>query len=580
MEDNNKEMLSEEINETKTEKKGFVGNIKAALSKMVTGLIRVFKDYPLTMGAIVIASIIAAILIEYEGESEFLAKAGLFFGIFSLQSIFSEEHFRKKIIHYIITEAVAAGLAVLFVAVISTEQETLFGMNILILQNYLIRFYVVWLSGLVVAALYHMFKRSGDTFERYCIDTFCSFVRVSVVYGLLAGGIAIIVAIFNYLIVDTHYFLGRLEIFLAGGIYVPACILCFSQKQEMYGKFSRLVFLYVLEPMLMIADVIIYAYIIKILFGREWPSNEVFAILTFLFCAGLFIWTMCGGIDEENNFFVKVSKKLPFVFAPFIILQAICIGMRIGQYGITPDRYMGMMLIAAEVIYIAVYTIQIIKKKNVVSCMLYVGVALLFIGVLMPGLNCFDMTFNSQYAKIRELLDKGDKIKDSDKKELASRCNVIRKLDMISEEKLNSLLSKDEKKLIDEITSYSYYGTYYRTYISDYESLGLVDVSEYSSMAPFSCYYPDDTRDVSEYSQTLFDVTMDNYIEDKYFDIAEILEGWMDDYTDNTSEFDVNGIVYHLDDHTDMRITNVYMTYNSDDKTIEYLNLSGFLFFK
>ena len=53
-------------------------------------------------------------------------------------------------------------------------------------------------------------------------------------------------------------------------------------------------------------------------------------------------------------------------------------------------------------------------------------------------------------------------------------------------------------------------------------------------MAPFSCYYPDNTRDVSEYSQTLFDVTMDNYIEDKYFDIAEILEGWMDDYTDNT----------------------------------------------
>ena len=44
----NKEIISEEIKEEKTEekkeKKGLVGNVKAALSKMVTGLIKVFKD--------------------------------------------------------------------------------------------------------------------------------------------------------------------------------------------------------------------------------------------------------------------------------------------------------------------------------------------------------------------------------------------------------------------------------------------------------------------------------------------------------------------------------------------------------
>ena len=82
----NKEIISEEIKEEKTEekkeKKGLVGNVKAALSKMVTGLIKVFKDYPLTMGAIVITTILGAILIDYDSESDLLAKIAMFFGVF------------------------------------------------------------------------------------------------------------------------------------------------------------------------------------------------------------------------------------------------------------------------------------------------------------------------------------------------------------------------------------------------------------------------------------------------------------------------------------------------------------------
>lgn len=584
----NKEIISEEIKEEKTEekkeKKGLVGNVKAALSKMVTGLIKVFKDYPLTMGAIVITTILGAILIDYDSESDLLAKIAMFFGVFSVQSIFVEEHFKKKIVPYIISEVIAAALSVFFVAVISCEEETMFGMDILILQSYMFRFYVVWLSGLAVAALYHMFKKSGDTFERYCIDTFGAFVRVSVVYGLLAGGVGIIIAIFDYLIMDTGSFIGRVEIFLLGAIYVPACILCFSQKQEKYGKFSRLVFLYVLEPMLMVADVIIYAYIVKILLGREWPSNQVFSILTFLFCTGLFIWTMCSGIDEENNFFVKVSKILPFVFIPFIVLQAICVGMRVGQYGITPGRYWGLMLIAGEIIYIIVYTIQVFKKKNTVSCMLYVGIVLLFIAVLMPGLNCFDMTFNSQYAKIRVLLDKGDKMKETDKSEIADRARVIKRMDAISEEKLYAMLSKDEKELIEDMTSYSYYKEY-KVYLSGYTSLGLVDISEYSAMQSFGYYCSSgDFRELSEFESVDL---MDSYnadisVGDNVYDLSGILTEWMEKYADDSSHFDdeIRDRVYHLDDQTDMFLTNVSMTFNKEDNTISYLSLTGYLYYK
>jgi hypothetical protein len=63
------------------------------------------------------------------------------------------------------------------------------------------------------------------------------------------------------------------EIFLAGGIYVPAMLLVMSGKKGGVGKFAKACVLYVLEPMLILAMAIIYVYIVKIFVTNDIPST-------------------------------------------------------------------------------------------------------------------------------------------------------------------------------------------------------------------------------------------------------------------------------------------------------------------
>ena len=529
MEENNEKTVTENVTEKENqvseikEKKGLFTKIKSGLGKLITGLVGVFKDYPLTMGAILIDSVIAAIIIDCDFETDTIYKVMMFFGVFALESIFVEEYFKHKILPRITGYVISAALSVFFVYVLSTESEVLFGMSALHMQSYTVRFYSVLLSGLVIAAVYHMYKRSGEKFETYCINTFGSFLRVSVVYGLLAAGLAIIMLIFNYLIYDTDELIGRIEIFLLGGVYVPAAVLAFSGNKERYGKFSRLVFLYVLEPMLMLAYVIIYLYIVKILVSRQMPSNEVFSILTFLFAAGLFIWTLDMGIEEDDNFFVKASKILPFVYIPFIILQGVCVGMRVSQYGITVSRYLGMALIVFEIIYLIFYTIQFFKKKNVVVYVVFAGIAQLVFMLLIPGTNCFDVVYNSQIARIKEYLDENGKIDEDDVSAVASCYRALTRLDPISEDKVNDFLGKENRELVNNYGYSSYYSKH-TVSLYQYRNLNSLDVSDYERISSFDFYSSNNPgKDIDEFVEASFRVG-GNYNDEENVDLSDYLE--------------------------------------------------------
>ena len=58
------------------------------------------------------------------------------------------------------------------------------------------------------------------------------------------------------------------------------------------------------------------------------PSNSIFRILTGLFIAGLPIWTM-NAFYTQHNPLLKISRLLPYLFAPLVLLQAYSIGIRI-----------------------------------------------------------------------------------------------------------------------------------------------------------------------------------------------------------------------------------------------------------
>ncbi|MBP5745631.1 MAG: hypothetical protein J6W58_04945, partial [Lachnospiraceae bacterium] len=238
--------------------------ILQALSRLGARIYEVFKDYPATMIAIIAAAFLGAVLagdniFSDDYEEEVIRIIG-FFLIFSLQAIMYEEVFKNKLKIRIAGYAISSVLSFVFMYIFSYEDKILFGASIDTVIEICARILFVYGVIMTGCAIYHMFRRLEEDFEIYCTKAFLELLKASVVYGLFAIGLGIIVFIFNELIYDTDDFVWQLELFLAGGIYTPMCIKAISSKNERAGKFARFCIMYVLFPMLLIALPKIYIY--------------------------------------------------------------------------------------------------------------------------------------------------------------------------------------------------------------------------------------------------------------------------------------------------------------------------------
>ncbi|MCR5800391.1 MAG: DUF4153 domain-containing protein [Lachnospiraceae bacterium] len=397
---------------------------KAALS-----LKGIFTDYPVTLGAVVLAAFLGAIIIDVDFDTEIIERIIVFLLCFAGETLLVEEFFARKVKLRIIGYAVAIFPAVFYTYVLEifdSKAETFLGMDVDKAMEVIGNWYIVFYAVLAALTILHICKRLGCSFEKYCLSSFFAIMKTTLVYGIFAGGLAILVLIFDELIMDTGEFLSRIELFLAGGIYVPAMLLAVTDKRGEIGKFARGVVLLVFEPLLMAALVIIYIYIVKIFVTSDVPSNSVFSIITFLFVAGLIIWTLVIGLEDRNSKLAVIGGYLPFVFIPCIFLQIWSLAIRIGEYGYTVSRYVGVILIIFELIYMILFTVRKVFKKDLVAYILIAAAALAFVGLIMPGVNSNDVIIRSQLKRLEGLdIDKmfnSQKISD----EARSICRVLK----------------------------------------------------------------------------------------------------------------------------------------------------------
>ncbi len=274
------------------------------------------------------------------------------------------------------------------------------------LTMYIAIFVIVTICTLTI---YFFYKKSGESFETYVAKAFCGCMKAELLYLIVALGVLLVLAIFDTLIFSGNNFdlIEHVEIIVIGLVQFPCLIIGLTKTEEPLGKFAKGILTYVFTSLTAIAFLIIYIYIFKIIFSLDLPSNEVFEILTWLFFFGVIIWTMAQGCEDEN--LQKFFRLFPFLFVPCIILQIICVAMRISEYGFTINRYFGLALIIFEIIYYVIYTIKFIRKKDIVSNMLFVIIAAAFIVFFVPGLSAESAITNSQKQAINRYLELGNK---------------------------------------------------------------------------------------------------------------------------------------------------------------------------
>ena len=360
------------------------------------------KGHPFSIGAFLLGSLCIAI----KPGNDYVVACSEFFFVITSALLMVEalyEYWEVKLEGKFLTmlkRRGVYGLAVAVSAVFSAYEayESTFK------SYYCIRFLGFYMIFTCCVAFYLFYKLNEMQFELYCVRFFGGVMKTLLVCIIMVIGVTFIIYAFEELIFSFGGYdvFSRVQAVLMGLVYFPCFVSEISKVKGIVTKFAKVIINYVFTALLSIAFLIVYIYIIKIVVTMTIPSNEVFTILSMLFCGGICIWTMAQGICEDKM--KKIFTYYPFAFVPFIILQIISLNMRVSAYGYTSQRYFGLALIVFEIVYFAIYAYSVFAKKNIMWVLVVQVVVFAFFTLAAPITNFEAVIIASQKVKIEKFL--------------------------------------------------------------------------------------------------------------------------------------------------------------------------------
>lgn len=456
-----------------------IERMKQSLKNIYYILKKSIEKFPVTIITIIILTIIYAINLNNNFFNGLMISNITSFGIiFSVTTFLIEtldiKNLNKKIISYIVASIISA----IFVYAINE-----------IKSDFVIRLIICYCLSISILSIYFNYKKSNKQFENYITNVFINILKSGIVYGILAIGFAIILSIFISLILDnsSYILIFRVEILLFGIYYIPAIVYSFYNVDNEIGKFSKVLIKYVLNSLVIVAFIIIYIYIAKIIIFRTMPSNQIFRILASLFILGCPIWTMASSFKDEDAV-NKINKWLPILFIPFIILQIYSIAVRISNNGFTEPRYLCVMLIIFEIIYVIMY----LKNKEKIGNTLIAIIVITIISTIVPYVNMFKVSELSQYNNLKLYKQKSSyTAKEKDK--IYGAYIYLKEND-----KIKDLLTKKDIETIRSFSDNSKYDTI--EYIYGHSNTDYINIKGYSRLyfIDANSYREEDLNDAFE----------------------------------------------------------------------------------
>ena len=227
-------------------------------------------------------------------------------------------------------------------------------------------------------------------FNEYLLRTSENLIKAFIVYLILEVGINALVIIFSELILNSSpsiKILLNIQIMLIGFYLIPVWIFSISRVNQKASKVFKNIIIYVVTPLIIIAYIIVYIYVLKILITREMPKDTIFMMMSFIFSISYFVWTISYKMD--NKITMKLSKIMPVLFIPLFILQIYSIIIRIIPYGFTEKRYMCVMLLIFE---LAAIILSLSKQRKKEINIIFVTIIIVLISTIMPKINMEDVT--------------------------------------------------------------------------------------------------------------------------------------------------------------------------------------------
>lgn len=517
-------------------------------------------------------------------------------GCFFVESVFTEDGSNRKklVLPYILFGSISLVLDIL-----GNNAEDIFSK---MGQDMFLKTMCLYIILCTVLGFHKLIKSSGMSFAKYAVNLVVGAIKVGTVLFLLNVGFILLVTIFDILILDVDEWtlIEYVEIFLVGSVYVPYTLICLTDKTETESKFIRSLLLWILMPMVNVAMIIIYMYVFKILVTGYMPKNEVFNICAWLFCCGVVIWTMAYPFvpdtyeaSKGKALYRNVIKYAKYIYAPFILLECYCIGIRINEYGITVERYFAVVFIICQIIYVAwepLYGLvrkMFKKEKNGYAegyeHLLYVGIAAYVLCVMLPFFSAEKVEFLSQKKRLESFVN-GYSVDELNlaKDDLRSASSTYRIImwNIYGDEYLRETYTTDERKKLSAYfktadVSVSEKWDYYRRTTND-----AISVSGYSYMYSFSETSSREEFDIENNSTVPVSINIgdfQNKEEAWEVNVRELVwlvisRGRNTIDNDGTLPYEIQ-----MDDGKKCVVSYISFNYNETEGTIKYLDLKGYI---
>ena len=312
--------------------------------------------------------------------------------------------------------------------------------------------YVIVILGLFIAPFWK--QKNENAFWIFTFKNIKALIVGALIASVLLGSIEALVFAFGQLF--DHEFNEKIFLYIfyfcAGFVFpvlyfagIPSIEECHNETPTL-NKFATSTIRFLFFPMLSLAILLFYAYIVKFIVLWDMPQGMVSYFVTGFMIYMLALVTIMypTRLGTEHTFEKKLLKIFPAACIPLVIMMSVGLIRRISEYGISELRIYAVIVNIFFYTIIAIFLIDKIKCKSryiaVIFCALlfvftvtpmrasnishYVWMESIKAALVEAGYTEYPLSREDSRAFVRELRKKGDVatlLIVSRMKELASR---------------------------------------------------------------------------------------------------------------------------------------------------------------
>jgi len=237
------------------------------------------------------------------------------------------------------------------------------------------------------------------------------------------------------------------------------------KRESTFDTFFKILGLYIFLPILALYTLILYVYLVQIIIKWELPNGWVSTLVSILGLGGFLCMFILYPLRLQNdNKFVNIlSKYFPVVLIPLLVLMSIGIFRRLGDYGLTINRCL-VLILNLWFYGITVY-LFITKAKHLKWIVISFATVALIVSV--GPWSVFSITKHSMEKEIGQLLNDAKLLKDG---KIVDNSNFRIVVDTVTSKRLS-----EDIKYTFRNYGYSCFEPYFKQSIKKWDAFDVID---------------------------------------------------------------------------------------------------------